>query len=443
LDIELPEILNIPPKLIPFIVNINDFKYFLAEGGRGSAKTQSIARIILYLAEQDTLRIACARETQSSIEDSVHAVFADLIRLYDLNWTIQKNVLTHNETKTEIKFKGFREQGAVNIKGLEGVDILWIEEAQSITKLTLDIIIPTIRKNKAKIFISMNRYIRSDPVYETLAGRADCLTVKINYIDNPFCPDVLIQEAEEMRSRNIRDFNHIWLGIPLEQGDDYLYNSEKLDAMKTVCPENLAHNYSGSVLSVDLSGDGGDMCVATLFRRRSGRHWWIEHVITWNNPDTDYTIGKCISLYNQYRPDEMIVDANGIGYPMFVAIQKVIPECYGFKGSKTDMCDDSCGNQRAQGYLDLKELIDAGLLRCEDVYLIKELSSIRRNLGRQGKVYLVSKQDMRKQGIQSPDRADSAAMGAFAITRLLDLHAVNGCYQYGGQHQTATDINNT
>ena len=65
--IELPEILNIPDKLIPVITNINKFNYFLIEGGRGGGKSQSIARKILWISEQRKVRVCCGRETQATI----------------------------------------------------------------------------------------------------------------------------------------------------------------------------------------------------------------------------------------------------------------------------------------------------------------------------------------------------------------------------------------
>ena len=72
--IELPQILNIPPKLIPIIEKFNDYRYFLAEGGRGSAKSQSICRWLLYIAEKKKVRIVCGRETQNTIDESVYRV---------------------------------------------------------------------------------------------------------------------------------------------------------------------------------------------------------------------------------------------------------------------------------------------------------------------------------------------------------------------------------
>ena len=70
--IELPEILNLPPKLLPFLINIGKYRYYLADGGRGSGKAQAFARIILYVCEKRKVRVCCGRETQNSIEESVY-----------------------------------------------------------------------------------------------------------------------------------------------------------------------------------------------------------------------------------------------------------------------------------------------------------------------------------------------------------------------------------
>ena len=121
--IELPSLLNVPPKLLPLITKINDYHYFLIDGGRASGKSQTIARLILWLAEQKTLRVVGGRETQTSIEESVYTIFADLIRQYNLNFKVGASKIDHPITGSALRFRGFREQGAINIKGLEGVDV--------------------------------------------------------------------------------------------------------------------------------------------------------------------------------------------------------------------------------------------------------------------------------------------------------------------------------
>ena len=227
--IELPEILDIPEKLIPVILNINKYSYFLIDGGRGGGKSQSIARIILWLSEKRKVRVCCGRETQSTISDSVYKIFSDLIEEYNLDYTVKSNKIIHNTSMSDIIFKGFREQGRVNIKGLEGVDILWIDEAQAITKSTLDIIIPTIRKKNSIVIFTMNRLTRKDAVYSEFVSRDDCLHIKINYYDNKYCPNKLINEAKRCKERNLSDYMHIWEGNPLDVTNDFLFSSIKLD----------------------------------------------------------------------------------------------------------------------------------------------------------------------------------------------------------------------
>ena len=160
--ITLPAILDVPDKLIPVINDLNKYSYFLVDGGRGSGKSHTTARLILYLADKYNLRVFCGREIQASIDDSVYTLFCDLIRANNLDFNISATKISHRTKNSPIGFHGFREQGSVNIKGLEGVDILWIDEAQAITKNTLDIVIPTIRKNTSKVFFTMNRFIKDD-----------------------------------------------------------------------------------------------------------------------------------------------------------------------------------------------------------------------------------------------------------------------------------------
>jgi len=211
-EIELPSVLNLPEKLIPIIEEFNKYRYFVLEGGRGGGKTHGLARIISYIGEKTPVRIFCGRETQNTIQESVYTVFRDVISENNLGYAVFKDIIKHNTTGSEIRFKGFREQGAINIKGMEGVDILWIDEAQAITKNTLDIIIPTIRKENAKVFFSMNRHLKNDPVYKEFANRDDCLHININYDDNPFCSKALIHEAENCQKTSLDDYRHIWRG---------------------------------------------------------------------------------------------------------------------------------------------------------------------------------------------------------------------------------------
>lgn len=414
MNLVMPEILNIPPKMYPFVLFFNNYSYFLLEGGRASGKTQSVARFLLYIAQNRHVRICCGREIQNSINESVKTVFLDLIELYNLPYIVKKDNLTHKISGSKIFFKGFREQGNVNIKGLEGVDILWIDEAQSITKATLDIIVPTIRKKNSVIIFTMNRYTRFDSVYNFCAKRKDCLHININYFDNPFVDRKILNEAQVSKDTNINDYNHIWLGHPLSNNNEFLLSSEMID--KSINLEfEIDNSYLlNSIMSVDLSASGADLCVAKLFQQQNSSIWLEKETISWSESDTDITKGKIVSLYSSWNPKILIIDADGLGYPIWVSIQKLIANAIGFRGAHKPLSKYAI-NSRADGYLALRDYLEKGYLKLTDKNAIRQLEYIKKIYKPNGLIAIQDKKELRKAHNESPDFADCSMMALYAI----------------------------
>lgn len=418
---ELPEILDIPEKLLPILFKIKNYDYFLAEGGRSSGKTQSIARILLFLAEQnEDLRIVCGREVQNTIDESVHAVFSDLIRDYNLAFNVIKTEIKHKLTGSVIKFKGFREQGRVNIKGLEGVDILWIDEGQSITKPTLDVIIPTIRKNGSKVLFSMNRHTLDDAVFTEFASRIDCLHVTINYYDNHHNSEKILKEAELCKKNSERDYNHIWLGLPLASSDDYLFNTDFL--YKSLKQQAFGELYKKQrVIGIDFAAQGNDRCVATILDRLTGQHWEINQQIAWDEPDSMASVGRIVSIIGQFKPDLTCLDVGGMGTVVHSRLVELGLNVVRFDGATTDGVRKDYFNKRADGYYYLKEWFESGFLclKEQDKPVIKELEKIKMKYRSDGKRLIQSKLDMKKELRFSPDLADSLMMSVWLICNAL------------------------
>ncbi len=409
----LPTILNIPPKLNPIITQLNEHMLFLLEGGRGSAKSHSVARLLLFLGEERKLRIVCGREIQANIEESVHALLKDLIDQYDLAYDVFAHKIKHKWTGTEFSFKGFREQGNVSVKGLEGVDILWIDEAQSITKPTLDIIIPTvIRTSNPKIFFTMNRFLRDDAVPEYCAGRKECLHIKINYNENPFCPQALKIEAEEMMAKSQRDYDHIWRGEPIQQADDYLFNFHKLH--KTIELEPFGERFMRQrVLGIDFAAQGNDLCVATALDRITNQHWGLAERIPWDEPDTMVSVGRIVNLIGELKPDITVLDIGGMGKVVYDRLNEIGMDIIPFDGGSTEGVDTKTyANNRALGYYTTRDWLDSEFLLMEqkDMEVIKELEKIKMKYRSNGVRLIQSKVDMKKELGFSPDNADSIMM---------------------------------
>lgn len=419
--IVLPELLNIPPKLLPLITEFNKYDTFNIHGGRGSAKTQSTGRVILYIAEKRKVRVVCGRETQASIEESVYTVLCDLIREYDLDFKILGNKIIHNRTGSTIRFKGFREQGKINIKGLEGVDILWVDEAQALAKATVDTLEPTIRKDNAKVIYTYNRFMEDDAVHAQHEHNPRAKVIHINFNENPFCPQRLKSQAEETRKRNIKEYEHIWMGEPLAAASDILISSKHIKA--ALAREPFGHTaFKQRVIGFDFAAQGDDMCVATTVDRLSDQHWGVEDTTAWASEDTAHSIGKIVHIMGRMKPDLAVLDIGGMGKVVYDRLAEmgyadnIIP----FDGARTPADKtDTAVNLRAKAYLTADQMFQDGML-CLDINkcnnAINELKKIKFRYRSNGKKLIWSKQELKKAEEigHSPDYSDSLVYALYA-----------------------------
>jgi phage terminase large subunit len=424
--IEVPEILLIPPKLFPLLDKINDYKIFVIEGGRGSAKTQTVARILLYLSQQRVVRVFCGREIQSTIEESVYAVFSDLIKQYELAFKVQKNGITCYTTNSTFKFKGFREQGSVNIKGIEGADIVWVDEAQALTKPTLDVLLPTLRKDNCKYIFTLNRMFRDDAVM-ALTTREDCLHIHIDYFENIYCPVTLLDEAERCRLENEREYNHIWLGQPASSGDDYLMDFDKLYAALITQPHGDLIKRQ-RVMGVDIGAQGNDASVACILDRVSAQHWENTEQVKWYQPDTTLTVGKIISLVAQFKPDVIALDVGGVGGGVYCElIAAGIQNVYPFNGAETGGIGPMSYNVRADAYWITRDWFGHGFIVMREQYreTLRQLEKIKMKMRADGKRQIEAKEKMKSEIGHSPDEADSLVIAIYAAVKYLGKSATS------------------
>lgn len=205
--------IEFPAKLKPLFA---PSRYKVAYGGRGGAKSWGFARALLILGARSKLRILCTREVQKSITASVHKLLCDQIKMLGLEgfYEVFNNVI-RGRNGTEFLFSGLSDQTAESIKSFEGVDIVWCEEAQAISKRSWDILIPTIRKEGSEIWISLNPELDTDETWVRFVESPppDAVVIRINYSDNPWFPRVL--EDERLHAKATMpadDYENIWEG---------------------------------------------------------------------------------------------------------------------------------------------------------------------------------------------------------------------------------------
>lgn len=203
-------------------------RYKVLYGGRGAAKSWGVARALLILGVQSPLRILCAREFQSSIGDSVHALLKDQIAAMGLAgfYDVQKTTIL-GRNGTAFLFEGLRHNIA-SVKSTEAVDICWVEEAQTVRKSSWDTLIPTIRKDKSEIWVTFNPELESDETYQRFVGHPPpgAQVRKIGWRDNPWFPQVLHDEMEHLKTVDPDAYLTVWEGHCRQTLDGAIYAHE-------------------------------------------------------------------------------------------------------------------------------------------------------------------------------------------------------------------------
>jgi phage terminase large subunit-like protein len=200
-----------------FVPLLAPARYKGARGGRGSGKSHFFAgNAVRRCIERSGTRIVCVREVQKSLKESVKLLIEDKIGKFGVGPMFN---VKHDEIVTPggglILFQGMQDHSAESIKSLEGFDIAYIEEAQTLSKRSLEMLRPTIRKPGSEIWGSWNPRKPDDPIDALLCGSAlppGAIVVKANYSDNPWFPAELEAERayDEVHARD--RYAHIWLG---------------------------------------------------------------------------------------------------------------------------------------------------------------------------------------------------------------------------------------
>lgn len=208
-------------------LNHRNARYKVLYGGRGSGKTWSVAEALIRRAARYPLRVLCTREYQNSIKDSVHKVLSDTIhRLGFTPWfSITQNSI-RSRSGAEFIFQGLH-GNEQTIKSTEGIDIVWVEEAQTVPESSWRTLTPTIRKEGSEIWITFNPENETDPTYRryVLAPPPGAIVHHVNYDQNPYMSKTLederlydyskitLAENDEERQQAQADYDHIWLGM--------------------------------------------------------------------------------------------------------------------------------------------------------------------------------------------------------------------------------------
>jgi phage terminase large subunit len=247
LRIQTPEVFE--PLLAPA-------RYLGAWGGRGSGKSHFFAELLIERCLMGKTDAVCVREVQRSLQQSVKKLLELKIQALRVgqHFEIQRDQIIGPQGG-RIIFQGMQNHTSDSIKSLEGYDIAWVEEAQSLSQRSLDLLRPTIRKPGSQLWFSWNPSQDTDPVDVLLRGESPppgAVVVKANYRDNPWLPEVLRAELEYDQARDPDKFAHVWLGEYQRNSEARVFKNWKIEEFE-VAPEWILRQGADWGFSVDPS----------------------------------------------------------------------------------------------------------------------------------------------------------------------------------------------
>lgn len=215
--------------ILPWQENLfKPYRYKIIYGGRGSGKSYGIADALLIISCSKKCLILCGREFQNSIKDSVHSLIRQRIEALKLGHLFE---ITHDEIRNIIShscfiFKGLR-HNIDSIKSTAGITHLWVEEADTLSASSWQVIKPTIREDGSEIWVTMNPKNSTDALYKEFIAcdelPPNAYVAKVNWQDNPYFPLVLKEEKERDKTKDYGLYRHIWEGECLLHSDAQIF----------------------------------------------------------------------------------------------------------------------------------------------------------------------------------------------------------------------------
>lgn len=299
-------------------------RYKVPWGGRGGAKSWSVARALLGMSVIEKRTILCAREIQKSIKQSVHQLMCNQIEALNMGayWEVLDTEIRGIVSGTNVQYAGLQGHTSQSIKSYEGVDICWVEEGQTVPMVSWNILTPTIRRPGSEIWVTMNPIIKSDPAWQLFVETPDpnCRAVHVTYRDNPyFTAELEAERLKAFRTMDKETYDNVWEGLPRGAVTGAIYGA-MLQQMRSsgrigmVVPrQRLAVN-----AFMDLGTSVGNATSIWMHQHYGNQHLFIKHwaetgkgLSYWWNKMDYWRLSKNLRWGKIYMPHDGKADLQG------------------------------------------------------------------------------------------------------------------------------------
>ena len=296
-----------------FLPLLTPSRFRVAAGGRGSGKSHFFASLLIeQCLLRPGLRAVCVREVQKSLKESVKRLLEDKIEAHGVaNRFEVLNTEIRGPGGGAIIFQGMADHTAESVKSLENFSIAWVEEAQSLSARSLELLRPTIRAPGSEIWFSLNPRSASDPVYDLFFGLSpppNSTIIRANYDANPFFSPELEAERDYDQRHKPGRYGHVWLGDlePVAIGAIWdrlmLHRNRRQDMPEMsrilVSVDPAVSNEPGSdehgIVVVGIGADGRGYLLADYSLRGSPMQW----------------AGRAVAALDEFGADAIVIERN-------------------------------------------------------------------------------------------------------------------------------------
>lgn len=423
-------------------------RYKVLSGGRGSGKSFGAADALLVIGVQRKIRVLCAREFQNSIKESVHALLSDRINdlVLDDFYTISREGISGKNGTTFI-FKGVA-RNTQSIKSMAGITHLWIEEGQTISPDSWEVLTPTIREKDSEIWITMNPDQEDDPIYyEFIENETPGAWVEeVNWNRNPYFTEVLDNERLRMKRLYPDEiYQHVWEGKIRRDSDDWqVIPTAWVEAAQLRWAETPKPAIPMSAIGVDVARGGKDQ---TILAPRYG--WWYDELTCYPGAATPNGPMVAAQVVKHLEAGAIaLIDVVGVGasvydccagieaYPVSAGTMAEAPNGYRYLDC-TEQFEFS--NLRSWMTWRFRELLDpengVGMALPPDPKLKADLCVAKwkllppyANSQAKGRIVVESKDDIKKRIGRSPDKGDAVQMAAIPASHFETIDMGVGYY---------------
>lgn len=385
------------------------WRHAVIEGGRYSLKSHTAGRFLLLRVMQQQTRVVCLRQFQKNIEDSSHQLLVDLIDKYEFEgFRITNNEIRH-KNGSNIIFKGLDRNVESTIKSLEGVDLVWVDEAQVITLKSIRVLVPTVRKSGSQLIWTLNRLTDLDPViayFITDPPRDDVWHLQVDYRmaeSYGWLSDEMQKEIEYSKIHHPEDYAHDYLGKAMNQSDKSILSVSKvLEAMNRDIEEEGAVE-----VGADIARMGNDR---TEFVKRKG----LKEIDrkTYSKLRTTEVCDE-LEIFVDFDKSVLIkVDDTGVGGGVTDEMMKRGYNILAINFGSKAVDSDKYPNLISEAWFYLRNIIDT-MSVANDRDLLTELSSRQWAMDSKGRRGVESKDAYKKRGYRSPDKADATILAFY------------------------------